>query len=130
RHRCRHAHRPQAYRLVFERPAGLGRVPRRRQPDRIRRPGARTDPRILRAAAGPGGGLMFGSLLRRSASEEPVSVPDPAALLAALPDPVLALDRDAIVRWVNPAAEQFLGTGAAGLCGHPLAEFILPQGPL
>ncbi|HEX3536252.1 MAG TPA: ATP-binding protein [Stellaceae bacterium] len=73
---------------------------------------------------------MFGSLLRRSASEEPTSIPDPAALLAALPDPVLALDRDGVVRWVNPAAEQFLGTGASALCGHPLAEFILPQNPL
>ena len=31
------AHRAQAYRLVFEGPAGLGRVPRRGQPDRRRR---------------------------------------------------------------------------------------------
>ena len=73
---------------------------------------------------------MFGSLLRRSATDTPVAAPDPAALLAALPDPVLALDRDGVVRWVNPAAEQFLGTGAAALCGHPLSEFVLPQNPL
>jgi two-component system nitrogen regulation sensor histidine kinase GlnL len=73
---------------------------------------------------------MFGSLLRRSASEEPVSTPDLAALLAALPDPVLALDRAGVVRWVNPAAEQFFGTGTVALCGHPLTEFILPQSPL
>ena len=73
---------------------------------------------------------MFGSLLRRSATDALVNLPDPAALLAALPDPVLALDRAGVVRWVNPAAEQFLGTGAMALCGHPLAEFILPQSPL
>ena len=77
--------------------------------------------------------MMFSSLLRRAGADPTDAaalIPDPAALLAALPDPVLALDRDGIVRWVNPAAEQFLGTGAAGLCGHPLAEFILPQSPL
>ena len=73
---------------------------------------------------------MFGSLRRRPVSETPASVLDPSALLAALPDSVLALDRRGIVRWVNPAAEQFLGTGAVALCGHPLAEFILPQSPL
>jgi two-component system, NtrC family, nitrogen regulation sensor histidine kinase GlnL len=76
---------------------------------------------------------MFGSLLRRSIqdkSDDAASVPDAATLLAALPDPVLALDRGGVVRWVNPAAEQFFGTGAAALCGHPLSEFILPQSPL
>jgi len=73
---------------------------------------------------------MFGSLLRRPAMDPSAGIPDPAALLAALPDPVIALDRDGIVRWVNPAAEQFLGTGAAALCGHPLTDFLLPQSPL
>jgi two-component system nitrogen regulation sensor histidine kinase GlnL len=73
---------------------------------------------------------MLRSLLRRAVPDTPVNLPDPAALLAALPDPVLALDRDGVIRWVNPAAEQFFGTGAASLCGHPLAEFILPQSPL
>ncbi|MFZ2006482.1 MAG: ATP-binding protein [Stellaceae bacterium] len=55
---------------------------------------------------------------------------DPAILLAALPDPVIALDRDGAVRFVNPAAEQFLGIGAPALRGARLADFIAPQSPL
>ena len=55
---------------------------------------------------------------------------DPAILLAALPDPVIALDRDGAVRFVNPAAEQFLGIGAPALHGARLADFIVPQSPL
>ena len=35
------AHRPQAHRLVFERPAGLGRIPRRSQRHHRHRPGPR-----------------------------------------------------------------------------------------
>ena len=41
----------------------------------------------------------------RSASASALRLPDAAALLAALPDPVLALDRNDVVRFVNPAAE-------------------------
>jgi two-component system nitrogen regulation sensor histidine kinase GlnL len=55
---------------------------------------------------------------------------DPAILLAALPDPIIALDRDGAVRFVNPAAEQFLGIGAPALRGARLADFIVPQSPL
>ncbi|HYM71981.1 MAG TPA: ATP-binding protein [Stellaceae bacterium] len=56
--------------------------------------------------------------------------PDPTLLLAALPDPVIALDRDGAVRFVNPAAEQFLGVSAAALHGVSLADFIVPDSPL
>ena len=77
---------------------------------------------------------MSGSPLRGRSILEPsdamASMPDTAALLSALPDPVLAVDRGSIVRWVNPAAEQFFGIGTAALCGHPLTEFILPRSPL
>jgi two-component system nitrogen regulation sensor histidine kinase GlnL len=31
---------------------------------------------------------------------------------------------------VNPAAEQFLGSGAAALCGSALADFVAPHSPL
>jgi two-component system, NtrC family, nitrogen regulation sensor histidine kinase GlnL len=55
---------------------------------------------------------------------------DPALLLAALPDPIIALDRAGAVRFVNPAAEQFLGVSAAALCGADLADFIVPHSPL
>jgi two-component system nitrogen regulation sensor histidine kinase GlnL len=55
---------------------------------------------------------------------------DPALLLAALPDPIIALDRGGAVRFVNPAAEQFLGAGAPALRGAHLADFIVPHSPL
>jgi two-component system nitrogen regulation sensor histidine kinase GlnL len=66
----------------------------------------------MAAAVGDGGGL------------------DPTLLLAALPDPIIALDRSGAVRFVNPAAEQFLGLSAAALCGAALGEFIVPHSPL
>ena len=55
---------------------------------------------------------------------------DPALVLAALPDPVIALDRDGAVRFVNPAAEQFLGVSAAALRGVPLSDFIAANSPV
>ena len=58
------------------------------------------------------------------------AVPDAAVLLAALPNPVMTLDRAGIVRSANPAAEQFLGVSAAALIGHPLADVIVAQSPL
>ena len=53
-----------------------------------------------------------------------------AIILAALPDPVIVIDRSEHIRFVNPAAEQFLGSGAAALCGSALADFVAPQSPL
>src|SRR5437868_9750380 len=67
--------------------------------------------------------------LRRQAARRS-ALPDATALLAALPNPVLTLERDATVRFVNPATEQFFGTSAAALVGKPLTEFIDPQSPL
>jgi PAS domain-containing protein len=70
---------------------------------------------------------MLSSLRRqRPASASVPRLPDAAALLSALPDPVLALDRDNIVRFVNPAAEQFFGTSAAGPPVTP-AEILAPE---
>jgi len=66
----------------------------------------------------------------RTASASALRLPDAAALLAALPDPVLALDRDDIVRFVNPAAEQFFGVSAAALSGHPFTEIVPSQSPI
>jgi len=68
-------------------------------------------------AIGPAAGLAAGG-------------PDTAALLAALPSPVLALDRGGMITFANPAAEQFFGASAAALIGNPLAEFIAPHSPL
>jgi two-component system, NtrC family, nitrogen regulation sensor histidine kinase GlnL len=67
---------------------------------------------------------------RRSAASRPAILPDTAALLAALPNPVIALDRGSALRFANPAAEQLFGVSAAALIGHPLAEFIAPDSPL
>src|ERR1051326_3382552 len=60
----------------------------------------------------------------------PAVAPDPASLLAALPNPVLTLDRAGMVHFVNPAAEQFFGVSAAALIGHSLAEIIVAESPL
>jgi len=74
---------------------------------------------------------MLAPLRRRPASTARRSaLPDSAALLAALPNPVLALDRSATVRFVNPATEQLFGASAAALIGQPLAEFIAADSPL
>src|SRR5258708_24402158 len=54
----------------------------------------------------------------------------PARVLAAIPDPVIALDRSGAVRFVNPAAEQFLGVSAAALHGLPLSDFLVANSPL
>jgi two-component system, NtrC family, nitrogen regulation sensor histidine kinase GlnL len=53
-----------------------------------------------------------------------------AAILGALPDPVIIIDRDGRIRFVNPAAEQFLGSGAAALRGSALADLVAPHSPL
>jgi two-component system nitrogen regulation sensor histidine kinase GlnL len=56
--------------------------------------------------------------------------PEAAVILAALADPVIVTDRSGHIRFVNPAAEQFLGSSAAALCGSALADFVAPQSPL
>lgn len=71
---------------------------------------------------------MMASLRRgRSARAAAGAMPDSAALLAALPNPVVALDRAGTVRFVNPAAEQFFGASAAALVARKLSEFIQPR---
>jgi two-component system, NtrC family, nitrogen regulation sensor histidine kinase GlnL len=55
---------------------------------------------------------------------------DAAAILAALPDPVIVIDRGSRIHFVNPAAEQFLGSGAVALQGSALADLVTPHSPL
>jgi two-component system nitrogen regulation sensor histidine kinase GlnL len=75
-------------------------------------------------------------LIRRRRASAPAPSPtsehglEPAIILGALPDPVIVIDRDEHIRFVNPAAEQFLGSGAAALCGNALASFVAPHSPL
>jgi two-component system, NtrC family, nitrogen regulation sensor histidine kinase GlnL len=56
--------------------------------------------------------------------------PEASVILAALADPVIVLDRSGHIRFVNPAAEQFLGAGAAALCGSMVTELLAPHSPL
>ena len=51
-------------------------------------------------------------------------------MLAALADPVIVVDRNGDIRLVNPAAEQFFGTGATALRGTALADLVAPHSPL
>jgi two-component system, NtrC family, nitrogen regulation sensor histidine kinase GlnL len=75
---------------------------------------------------------MAVSLRRARAARpaRPAALPDIAALLAALPDPVIALDQDNVIRFVNPAAEQFFGLSAAALSNSPVREHVAPDSPL
>jgi two-component system nitrogen regulation sensor histidine kinase GlnL len=71
--------------------------------------------------------------LRRARAARPArsaALPDIAALLAALPDPVIALDPDNVIRFVNPAAEQFFGVSAAALTNSPVREHVALDSPL
>jgi two-component system nitrogen regulation sensor histidine kinase GlnL len=72
-------------------------------------------------------GERAGPRARPAAAEQPA---DPAAVLAALPDPVIVIDRAGAIRFVNPAAEQFFGAGAAALQGSALAALVMPGSAL
>lgn len=66
------------------------------------------------------------ALLRRNARDEL----DPAGILAALPDPVLVIDSDGIVRFVNLEAQEFFDVSAARVVGTHLSELIPPDSPV
>jgi two-component system nitrogen regulation sensor histidine kinase GlnL len=67
---------------------------------------------------------------RASPRAQPQAPPDANAVLAALADPVIVVDRNGDIRMVNPAAEQFFGTGATALRGTALADLVAPHSPL
>ncbi len=56
--------------------------------------------------------------------------PDAASILNALPEPVLATDRDAVIRYINQQAEAFFDSSAAHLVGTNLHEVLPPDCPL
>jgi two-component system, NtrC family, nitrogen regulation sensor histidine kinase GlnL len=56
--------------------------------------------------------------------------PDMAAVLSALPVPVILLDADNRFRHVNQAAEQFLGVSASSLAQLHLNDLVPPDNPL
>ena len=56
--------------------------------------------------------------------------PDPAQILGALPVPALLLDPENHFRYVNHAAEQFLGISAASLAQLRLRDLVAEDNPL
>ena len=55
---------------------------------------------------------------------------DANALLAALPRPVMTLDADGRIAYVNQAAEQFLAASASHLIGQRLDSLVRPDSPI
>jgi two-component system, NtrC family, nitrogen regulation sensor histidine kinase GlnL len=55
---------------------------------------------------------------------------DPAAVLAALPDPVLVIDEAGLLLYANAAAEQFFDASAATLLGAELRVVLPPDSPI
>jgi len=56
--------------------------------------------------------------------------PETAAVMAALPVPVVVLDADNRLRFINHAAEQFLGVSAAAATQLWLRDFLAEDNPL
>jgi two-component system, NtrC family, nitrogen regulation sensor histidine kinase GlnL len=55
---------------------------------------------------------------------------DAAAIVAALPDPVLVVDEAGCLIYANAAAEQFFDTSAVSLLGAPLVALLPPDSPV
>lgn len=51
-------------------------------------------------------------------------LPEAAAILNAMPHPVIMVDRDMRIEYVNDSAEQFFAASAAVLLGHPLSDVV------
>lgn len=72
-------------------------------------------------------GMLARARLRRRETVRPV---DAAAMLSAMPVPVVLLDAENRFRHVNHAGEQFLGISAAGLAQLRLEDLVPPDNPL
>ncbi|MGH6983692.1 MAG: two-component system sensor histidine kinase NtrB [Stellaceae bacterium] len=68
--------------------------------------------------------------LRSLAGKLGAAPPDPSQVLAALPEPLLVVDADDRICFVNAAAEQLFDTGAATLVGANLGTMLPQDGPL
>jgi len=71
--------------------------------------------------------MALGRVFKRKPPELPVEA---ALILSALPDPVLVIDEDDRLAYVNSAAENFFDSSAATLIGVKLADFLPADGPL
>ena len=70
------------------------------------------------------------AVLSRRQPPPVVSPPDLAAMVSALPMPLVLLDRADRFRFANPAAEHFLGLSLAQLSQLRLSELTAPDSPL
>lgn len=61
---------------------------------------------------------------KRQPERNAMKEPSAAALLSALPVCVIMLDRDNAISWLNPAAEEWLGTSVRNAAGKPVFRFI------
>ncbi|NBC33299.1 MAG: PAS domain-containing protein [Alphaproteobacteria bacterium] len=55
---------------------------------------------------------------------------DPNGILNALPDPVLVVDGEGLVHFVNFEAQQFFEAGEATIINRPLTELLPPDSPV
>lgn len=67
---------------------------------------------------------------RAAASPRTAPIFDHAAVLNALPEPVIAADGNAVIRYVNQQAEAFFDSSAAHLTGVSLHDVLPPDCPL
>ena len=65
--------------------------------------------------------------VRRLPRQFPV---EPAYVLNALPHPILVVDGEHLVRFVNFEAQQFFDAGEGAMVGQPLAELVPPDSPI
>jgi len=81
-----------------------------------------------------GRGLNYGigrtmlSLVRRG--HRPPPPPDLQVMMTALPVPVLMLDPHNNIRWLNQAAEQFIGMSSSQLLGQNLTSLLTDDNPV
>jgi len=71
--------------------------------------------------------MALGRVFKRKPPELPVEA---AQILSALPDPVLVIDEDDRLAYVNAAAENFFDSSASTLIGVKLADLLPADGPL
>ena len=140
------APRAQACVLVLARPARFGGVPRGDEPVAGCRYGAPADRQLLRPAdrawRHPRARRRGATRCWRRPHDQPchprragccanvAGAPDIGAILSALPVPVVLLDADNRFRFVNHAAEQFLGISASGLSQLRLRDLVPEDNPL
>ncbi|NQU73002.1 MAG: PAS domain-containing protein, partial [Rhodospirillales bacterium] len=65
-----------------------------------------------------------------SPAESDDGVPDAGQILRAMPFPVMVVDGDGIIEYVNGAVEQFFGQGSAALLGKKLNRLLAEDSPI